>query len=243
MCIGLVAIYLYAYIGGSYKGNERGSNMLKVLIVDDHEIVSTGISRMLQDVSNIDVVGCAMDGETAVSMTSKLMPDIVLMDVHMPGIGGLGATKEIKRIAPKVKIIAISALDDNPYPTKLIEAGASGYITKGIALKEMLAAIEKVASGQKYVSFDIAQKMALSQVSKNENSSPLGSLSDRELQIAQMIVDCRKVQEIAESLHLSSKTVNTYRYRIFEKLTISSDVELARLAMRHQLLGMVVSEK
>lgn len=216
--------------------------MLKILIVDDHEIVSSGISRMLQDVNDIDVVGCAISGEVAISMVKEMKPDIVLMDVHMPGMGGLGATKEIKRIVPRIKIIAISAMDDNPYPTKLIEAGASGYITKGVALKEMLTAIEKVASGQRYVSSDIAQKMALSHVSNENNASLLDGLSDRELQIAQMIVDCRKVQEIADNLHLSSKTVNTYRYRIFDKLGISSDVELTRLAMRHQVLGMVVNE-
>lgn len=216
--------------------------MLKVLIVDDHEIVSTGISRMLQDVKDIEVVGCAIDGETAISMVDELSPDIVLMDVHMPGIGGLGATKEIKRLSPKVKVIALSALDDNPYPAKLVEAGASGYITKGVALKEMLVAIERVSKGQKYVSFDIAQKMALSQVSAEESASPLDILSDRELQIAQMIVDCQRVQDIAERLHLSAKTVNTYRYRIFDKLNINNDVELARLAMRHQLLGVVANE-
>ncbi|WP_036181221.1 UvrY/SirA/GacA family response regulator transcription factor [Marinomonas sp. MED121] len=211
--------------------------MLKVLIVDDHEIVSTGISRMLQDVPNLQVVGCASSGEDAVLQTKAKLPDIVLMDVHMPGIGGLGATKEIKRVLPKTKVIALSALDDNPYPTKLIEAGASGYITKGIALDEMIGAIEKVAKGGKYISSDVAQKMALSQMSKEEGESPLDSLSDRELQIAQMIVDCRKVQDIAEKLNLSAKTVNTYRYRLFEKLSIGSDVELARLAMRHNLLG------
>lgn len=211
--------------------------MLKVLIVDDHEIVSTGISRMLQDVSNLQVVGCAASGEEAISLTKETLPDIVLMDVHMPGIGGLGATKEIKRILPKTKIIALSALDDNPYPTKLIEAGASGYITKGIALDEMIAAIEKVAKGGKYISSDVAQKMALSHMSKNDGDTPLDSLSDRELQIAQMIVDCRKVQDIAIKLNLSAKTVNTYRYRMFEKLSIGSDVELARLAMRYNLLG------
>ncbi|KJZ09567.1 response regulator [Marinomonas sp. SBI22] len=211
--------------------------MLKVLIVDDHEIVSTGISRMLQDVSNLQVVGCAASGEEAISLTKEQQPDIVLMDVHMPGIGGLGATKEIKRLVPKTKVIALSALDDNPYPTKLIEAGASGYITKGIALDEMIGAIEKVAKGGKYISSDVAQKMALSQMSKEEGETPLDSLSDRELQIAQMIVDCRKVQDIAEKLNLSAKTVNTYRYRMFEKLSIGSDVELARLAMRHNLLG------
>jgi len=211
--------------------------VLKVLIVDDHGIVSTGISRMLQDVSNLQVVGCAASGEEAITLTKETLPDIVLMDVHMPGIGGLGATKEIKRILPKTKIIALSALDDNPYPTKLIEAGASGYITKGIALDEMIAAIEKVAKGGKYISSDVAQKMALSQMSKDDADTPLDSLSDRELQIAQMIVDCRKVQDIAEKLNLSAKTVNTYRYRMFEKLSIGSDVELARLAMRHNLLG------
>jgi two-component system invasion response regulator UvrY len=211
--------------------------VLKVLIVDDHEIVSTGISRMLQDVSNLQVVGCAASGEEAISLTKEQQPDIVLMDVHMPGIGGLGATKEIKRLVPKTKVIALSALDDNPYPTKLIEAGASGYITKGIALDEMIGAIEKVAKGGKYISSDVAQKMALSQMSKEEGETPLDSLSDRELQIAQMIVDCRKVQDIAEKLNLSAKTVNTYRYRMFEKLSIGSDVELARLAMRHNLLG------
>lgn len=211
--------------------------MLKVLIVDDHEIVSTGISRMLQDVPNLQVVGCAASGEEAISLTKEQQPDIVLMDVHMPGIGGLGATKEIKRLVPKTKVIALSALDDNPYPTKLIEAGASGYITKGIALDEMIGAIEKVAKGGKYISSDVAQKMALSQMSKEEGETPLDILSDRELQIAQMIVDCRKVQDIAEKLNLSAKTVNTYRYRMFEKLSIGSDVELARLAMRHNLLG------
>lgn len=211
--------------------------MLKVLIVDDHEIVSTGISRMLQDVPNLDVVGCAASGEEAISLTKEMHPDIVLMDVHMPGIGGLGATKEIKRVLPKTKVVALSALDDNPYPTKLIEAGASGYITKGIALDEMIGAIEKVAKGGKYISSDVAQKMALSQMSKEDGETPLDSLSDRELQIAQMIVDCRKVQDIAEKLNLSAKTVNTYRYRLFEKLSIGSDVELARLAMRHNLLG------
>ncbi|EAQ63800.1 response regulator GacA [Marinomonas sp. MED121] len=192
---------------------------------------------MLQDVPNLQVVGCASSGEDAVLQTKAKLPDIVLMDVHMPGIGGLGATKEIKRVLPKTKVIALSALDDNPYPTKLIEAGASGYITKGIALDEMIGAIEKVAKGGKYISSDVAQKMALSQMSKEEGESPLDSLSDRELQIAQMIVDCRKVQDIAEKLNLSAKTVNTYRYRLFEKLSIGSDVELARLAMRHNLLG------
>lgn len=212
--------------------------MLKILIVDDHELVSTGISRVLQDEKTLSVVGSAFSGEDAIEKTKLLSPDIVLMDVHMPGIGGLGATKEIKRLFPKVKVIALSAHDDNPYPLKLIEAGASGYLTKGAPAKEMLDAIKAVSLGNKYITGSVAQKMALSKMSSKEDASPLDILSDRELQIAQMIIDCKKPQEIADHLNLSSKTVNTYRYRMFDKLSISSDVELTKLAMRYNLLGM-----
>lgn len=213
--------------------------VLKILIVDDHELVSTGISRVLQDEKTLIVVGSAASGEDAIEKTKLLEPDIILMDVHMPGgIGGLGATKEIKRLFPKVKIIALSALDDNPYPSKLIEAGASGYLTKGAPAKEMLEAIHTVSLGNKYITGSVAQKMALSKMSSEDNASPLDILSDRELQIAQMIIDCKKPQEIADSLNLSSKTVNTYRYRMFDKLNINSDVELTKLAVRYSLLGM-----
>ncbi|WP_191600757.1 UvrY/SirA/GacA family response regulator transcription factor [Marinomonas algicola] len=212
--------------------------MLKILIVDDHELVSTGISRVLQDEKMLSVVGSAASGEDAIEKTRQLQPDIILMDVHMPGIGGLGATKEIKRLFPKIKIIALSAHDDNPYPSKLIEAGASGYLTKGAPAKEMLDAIHTVSQGKKYITGSVAQKMALSKISSEDGASPLDILSDRELQIAQMIIDCKKPQEIADSLNLSSKTVNTYRYRMFDKLNISSDVELTKLAVRYSLLGM-----
>ncbi len=212
--------------------------MLKVLIVDDHEVVSQGFRLMLQDVSDINVVGVVHNGEDAIVQARQLLPDIILMDVHMPGIGGLGATKEIKRILPKTKIIALSALDDNLYPVKLIEAGASGYLTKGTNIAEILDAINIVSKGEHYISKDIAQKMALSKFSIDEQGSPLGQLSDRELQVAQMIVDCKKSNEIADQLNVSPKTVSTYRTRIFEKLNIHSDVELIRLAVRYNVLGM-----
>lgn len=212
--------------------------MLKVLIVDDHDVVSQGISRVLQDNSSISVIGVASSGEEAVAQARALVPDIILMDVHMPGIGGLGATKEIKRILPKVKIIALSALDDNIYPVKLLEAGASGYLTKGTNTSELLEAMETVFKGDHYISKTIAQKMALSKFSIDEVGSPLGQLSDRELQVAQMIVDCKKSNEIADSLNVSPKTVSTYRARIFTKLNIDSDVELMHLAVRYNVLGM-----
>ncbi|RBO83395.1 MULTISPECIES: response regulator [Marinomonas] len=212
--------------------------MLKVLIVDDHDMVSQGISLVLQDVKGVEVVGVAHSGEEAIAQSRATTPDIVLMDVHMPGIGGLGATKEIKRILPKTKVIALSALDDNLYPVKLIEAGASGYVTKGTNASELLDAISMVSKGEHYISKDIAQKMALSKFSIDDQGSPLGELSDRELQVAQMIVDCKKSSEIAEHLNVSPKTVSTYRTRIFAKLNIDSDVELIHLAVRYNVLGM-----
>jgi len=158
--------------------------MLKVLIVDDHDVVSQGISRVLQDVKGVEVVGVVHSGEEAITHSKTLLPDIVLMDVHMPGIGGLGATKEIKRILPKTKIIALSALDDNLYPVKLLEVGASGYLTKGTNTSELLEAIQQVSKGEHYISKSIAQKMALSKFSIDGQGSPLGQLSDRELQVA-----------------------------------------------------------
>lgn len=212
--------------------------MLKVLIVDDHDMVSQGISRVLQDVKGVEVVGVVQSGEEAIQQSRSLIPDIVLMDVHMPGIGGLGATKEIKRIMPQIKVIALSALDDNLYPVKLLEAGASGYLTKGTNTSELLEALETVRKGGHYISKAIAQKMALSKLAIDGQGSPLELLSDRELQVAQMIVDCKKSTEIAEHLNVSPKTVSTYRTRIFTKLSIESDVELIRLAVRYNVLGM-----
>lgn len=135
-------------------------------------------------------------------------------------------------------MIALSALDDNLYPVKLIEAGASGYVTKGTNASELLDAISMVSKGEHYISKDIAQKMALSKFSIDDQGSPLGELSDRELQVAQMIVDCKKSNEIAEHLNVSPKTVSTYRTRIFAKLNIDSDVELIHLAVRYNVLGM-----
>lgn len=213
-------------------------SLLKILIVDDHDMVSQGISRVLQDVKGVEVVGIVHNGEDAIIQTRILLPDIVLMDVHMPGIGGLGATKEIKRLMPRVKIIALSALDDSLYPIKLLEAGASGYLTKGTNTSELLDALDAVHKGDRYVSQCIAQKMALTKYTIDSKGSPLEALSDRELQVAQMIVDCKKSTEIAAHLNVSPKTVSTYRTRIFSKLSIESDVELIRLAVRYSVLGM-----
>lgn len=210
--------------------------MIRVLVVDDHELVRSGISRLLEDTGMVDVVGQAGSGEDAVRMAKEIEPDIILMDIHMPGIGGMAATRKILHNQPDAQIIAVTVSDDNPYAIRLLKMGASGYITKGADADEMLRAIIKVKSGQKYISPEIAQRMALRPF-ESDAESPFEALSERELQIALMIVNCQKVQQIGEALFLSPKTVNSYRYRIFDKLNISSDVELTHMALRHGLIN------
>jgi two-component system invasion response regulator UvrY len=216
-----------------------GSILIKVLLVDDHELVRLGIKRLLQDVQGVKVVGEASTGEDAVMLAKDLVPDVVIMDVHMPGIGGLEATRKMIRHNPDIKILALTIYEDEPYPSRLLQAGASGYITKGCDSEEMIRAIRTINSGQRYISPAIAQQIAIKRFSKGEES-PLDSLSERELQIMLMITQGQKVQDISKKLCLSPKTVNSYRYRIFEKLHINSDVELTLMAMR---LGMIEGSK
>lgn len=218
--------------------------MIRVLVVDDHELVRSGITRMLADNPDIDVIGQASSGEEAIDCVRENRPDIVLMDIRMPGIGGLEATRRILRIDDSIRVIVVTACADDPYPARVMQSGATAYITKGADIQEMVRAIRKAHSGQRYISPEIAQKMALKQLGGERDEdgelSLFERLSEREMQIAMMVVDCQKVQDISDKLCLSPKTVNTYRYRIFEKLEISSDVELALMAVR---LGLLDADK
>ena len=199
-----------------------------------------GIKRLLQDVQGLKVIGEAGTGEEAVLLAKELVPDVVVMDVHMPpGIGGLEATRKMIRHNPDIKILALTIYEDEPYPSRLLQAGASGYITKGCDPEEMIRAIRIIHAGQRYISPNIAQQIAIKRFTKGD-TSPLDLLSERELQIMLMITQGQKVQDISKKLCLSPKTVNSYRYRIFDKLSINSDVELTLMAMR---LGMIEGAK
>ncbi|MGQ9425201.1 UvrY/SirA/GacA family response regulator transcription factor [Gilvimarinus sp. F26214L] len=211
---------------------------IKILVVDDHDLVRMGIARMLEDVDNFEVIGDAKTGEQALQICRKNKPDVVLMDVKMPGMGGVEATRKLLAIDPQIKVVAVTAYDDDLYPERLIKAGALGYVTKGAEVDEMIAAINSVMKGVHYMSTSIAQQLALKKFSGKTGDNPFDSLSERELQTAVMIVNGSKVQEIADTFCVSPKTVNSYRYRIFEKLSIHSDVELALLAVRHNLLDL-----
>lgn len=210
--------------------------LARILVADDHDLVRMGIVRMLADVSGFEVVGEAKTGEDAVKLARELKPDVVLMDVKMPGIGGLEATRKIQTACDTAKVIAVTALSDELFSERLMKAGACGYVTKGAGFDEIVKAIETVMRGALYMSSDIAQQLALRNFGGKSDSSPFEQLSERELQTAIMIANGSKVNQIADAFCVSPKTVNSYRYRIFEKLNINSDVELALLAVKHKIL-------
>lgn len=209
--------------------------MIRVLVVDDHDLVRMGISRMLADSADIEVVGEADSGDMAIKLAKQLRPDVVLLDVNMPNIGGLEATKRLVQLDMGIKILAVSSMSAQPYPSMLLKAGVNGYITKGTPLDEMLLAVKKIYKGGRYFSQDVAEQLAEVLLSDNA-ASPFDLLSDREKQVAMMVVNCQSPQEIADQLFVSVKTINTYRYRIYEKVSVDSDVKLTHLAIRHGLI-------
>ncbi len=216
--------------------------MINLMLVDDHDLVRIGFTRLLSDVKGITVVGEARSGEDAIKLAKTLEPDVILMDVKMPGIGGLEATRRILQMLRDTKIIAVTVYGEEPYPSRFLEAGASGYITKGSSLDEMVKAIRTVYNGQRYLSPEVAQVLALKHFGE-EDGSPFDLLSTRELQVMMMITTGQKVQDISDSLCLSAKTVNSYRYRLFKKLKVNNDVELTHLAIRHGLIETTGTEE
>src|SRR5690606_8711658 len=174
-------------------------------------------------------------GEEALKQVKQTRPEVVLMDVNMPGIGGLEATRKLLRLDESLKIIALTVHVDEPYPSRLLEAGALGYLTKGCDEQEILNAIRAVHVGQRYIDADIARQMALSGLS-GKTKNQFDKLSQREIQVIMNITQGQKVQEIPDILRLNQKTVSTYRYRMYEKLGVSNDVELTHLAIRHHMI-------
>ena len=211
------------------------SYVITVLVADDHDLVRAGLARMLSDKDDIDVVAQASSGEEAIQLYRSHSPDVVTMDLRMPGIGGLEATRRLCQVDATVKVVIVTSCMEAPFPNKLMEVGAVGYVTKSADVTELEAAVRSVHRGGKYISPDIAQQLALQSIGGGQ-ASPFSVLSHREMQIAMMIVHCEKVQTISDRLCLSPKTVNSYRYRLFDKLGISSDVELTHLAFRHNLI-------
>lgn len=209
--------------------------MIKVLLVDDHDLVRKGIKRLLDDIKDIDVVAEAGTGEQAVRIAKEHKPDVILMDVSMPGIGGLEATRKIKKSCPDIKIIAVTIHDNDPFPVRLLEAGALGYLTKGCDIDNIANAIRSVHKGNRFLSPEIAQALALTFLPGGDKS-PFDQLSQREMQVMMMVTEGQCIRDISDQLCLSPKTISTYRYRLYEKLQVVNDVELTHLAIRYGII-------
>ncbi|WP_018952404.1 response regulator [Thioalkalivibrio sulfidiphilus] len=213
--------------------------MIDVLLVDDHELVRMGIRGLLDEraaVTGIQVVGEASSGEEALLEAKRLKPDVVLMDINMPGIGGLVATRRIVEAQPSVKVLVLTAMDEGPVPRWVLEAGASGYLTKGCRIEEMIAAIQGAMQGERHISPAVAQRLALGGIDRDQ-ANPFDELSGRERQILLMILQGQTPQAIATALNISPKTVSTYKCRVMGKLGISNDLQLVTLAAQHGLIA------
>jgi two-component system invasion response regulator UvrY len=215
---------------------------IKVAVVDDEELVRAGIISILSRIEGIEVIAEGESGEDAVKICRETNIDVMLMDIKMPGMGGYGAVRSIARVNSEIKILIVSVFSDDMYPTRLLQAGAKGYITKASSKSDMIRAIRTIHQGQHYISPEIANMIALKQID-DKSINVFDELSERELQVCLKIISGVKPQDVAEHFHLSAKTINSYRYRIFEKLSVGNDVELTHLAIKHGLLSLADTQE
>jgi two-component system invasion response regulator UvrY len=210
-------------------------SIIRVLLVDDHDLVRAGIKRILTGVSGIEVVGEAASGEQALQSINDLDPDVVLMDLKMPKMDGLQATKLLLKTHPHIKVLMVSVCLDDLLLPRLFQEGVSGYFSKGSSADEIIRAIRMVFDGQRYVSPAFIQQLNLKSTATYELSE-FDELSEREFQVVLMIIQGQTIQDISEKLKINRKTINSYRTRSFQKLNIKNDVELTLLAVRQGLL-------
>ncbi|MGR9116704.1 MAG: response regulator [Gammaproteobacteria bacterium] len=208
--------------------------MIKVLLVDDHEIVRSGVEALLNKAKDIKVVAVANTGEDSVEAVKHHLPDVVIMDINMPGIGGVEACRRILNDNPEVKIIVLSVCNDGPIPLQLLRMGVLGFISKSSPVDEMVTAIRQVMSGHRYLCAEVANNLAFLGLPGHE--SPFSKLSQREAEVVALILQGKTIREMSEMLALSDKTINTYRYRLYDKLKVKNDVELTRLAIKYDYI-------
>ena len=206
---------------------------IRVLLADDHATVRMGF-RLLLEGAGATVIGEADSGEAAVSAFDRSPPDVLMMDVSMPGIGGLGALERVRAHHPDARVLILSVHDDAQIPTRALRAGATGYLSKRAHPDELLRALTSVARGQRYIDPEIAPALALAQFSGGQD--PVSALTEKEFAIFLQLAQGRSVAEIAESHRLSPSTVGTHLYHIKQKLNVSNAAELALIAIRSGLI-------
>lgn len=214
---------------------------IRLVLVDDHTLMRQGMARLLADQPDMKVIKQLSSGEEIIDIInnpsteniSEESLDVLILDARMPGLGSIETARQLLESQPDLKIIALSSVASGVIPSQLLRGGVQGFLTKRVDMEELCTAIRQVHSGQRYICAEVATKLAVDPF--NQRDSLFDKLSRREMQIAQMLTDGKKVSQISGVLELSPKTVYSYRYRIFEKLGIRSDVELTILAVRHGL--------
>jgi|TARA_B110000908_G_scaffold68536_1_gene82795 two-component system invasion response regulator UvrY len=209
-------------------------SQINVMLVDDHAVVRMGFKMLLETSDNIRVIAEAENGEEAIKFYMEHKPDVVVMDITMPGMGGMEAIERILNKEPSAKILVLSAHEDSVHPKRVLNAGAMGYVTKRSAAEELIKAIRVVASGKKYIEASVAQQMAIQQLSDKQN--PVDVLSEREFEVFMSLAKGKTTNEIAETLFLSPRTVGTHLYNIKQKLNANNSAEIALIAMRSGLI-------
>lgn len=203
--------------------------MIRVFLLDDHGLMRAGYRMLLGPQVDMEVVGEASSGEDALPLIRRLRPDVVVCDLHMPGVSGLDVTERLVKGKVGPKVIIVSVQVDGPMPQRLLDAGAAGYLGKNCESTELLRAIREVARGKRFLGNEIAQQLALG----GKGDSPFDVLSPREMEVSLMLCQGLRAEEIARKLSLSGKTIATHKYRLFEKLGIKDIVALARMAAQH----------
>jgi DNA-binding NarL/FixJ family response regulator len=209
--------------------------MIRVLIADDHTIVREGLKQLLLAASGFEVAGEARDGREVLERVRNAEFDVLLLDMSMPGKSGMELIRLVKNERPKLRILVLSMHAENQYAVRAVKAGASGYLTKDSAARDLVSAIRKVACGGAFISAEVAEALALSAMPRAEGP-PHASLSDREYQVFRLLAAGKSVSDIASELNLSSKTISTHKARLMEKMALGNQAELVRYAIRHRLV-------
>ncbi|MFZ6034265.1 MULTISPECIES: response regulator [Melioribacter] len=209
--------------------------MLTIYIADDHSLIREGIKNLIKHESDMKVVGETGNPLDIIDDVMKLKPDLIILDLSMPGRSGLDVLKDIKTLLPESKILVMTMMPEDQFAKRTLKAGASGYITKDSAVDEIINAIRKISSGRKYISQTLAEKLAEDLEENKADKEPLELLSDREMLILKLISTGKSQTDIARDLNLSVSTVNTYRSRILEKLDLKSTADLIRFAIQHNI--------
>jgi DNA-binding NarL/FixJ family response regulator len=210
--------------------------LIKVLLADDHAIFRAGLRRLVEEAGDMVVVAEAADGREAIEQVHDAMPDVVVIDISMPGLDGLEVISQLSSSRPTLPVLVLTMHEEEQYVVRTIAAGAKGYITKRSVPEQLVKAIRKVHSGGRYLTEEAAELLALRMASGARDRSPIDTLSNREIQVLRCLALGQTTREIAEVYHISIKTVDTYRSRLLQKLNLGNNAELTRFAIQNDLV-------